>query len=51
VKKIKTTVALLLILCFAVSSLIVLVNAEPSWVMWSKTFGGTNYDRARKQKK
>jgi hypothetical protein len=28
------------------SSLIVLVNAEPSWVMWSKTFGGADYDQA-----
>jgi len=38
------TVALLLILCFAISSLIVLVNAEPSWVMWSQTYGGTADD-------
>jgi len=28
------------------SSLTVLVNAEPSWVMWSKTFGGVDYDQA-----
>jgi hypothetical protein len=27
-------------------SLIVLVNAEPSWVVWSKTFGGTSTDQA-----
>jgi hypothetical protein len=35
-----TTITLLLILCFAVVSLIVFFNAEPSWVMWSKTYGG-----------
>ena len=34
---------------FVVSSLIVFVAAEPaepSWVVWSKTFGGTSYDAA-----
>ena len=44
-KKITTTIALLLILCFVVVSLIVFFNAEhsePSWVMWSQTYGGTN---------
>jgi hypothetical protein len=43
-KKITTTVALLLIFCFVVVSLIVFFNAEhaePSWVMWSQTYGGT----------
>lgn len=27
------------------SSLVVLVNAEESWVMWSQTYGGTNGDQ------
>jgi len=48
-KKITTTVALLLILCFAVVSLIAFFNAEhsePSWVMWSHTYGGAENDYA-----
>jgi hypothetical protein len=44
--KITTTVALLLILCFAVSSLVFLVDAEPSWVEWSQTYGGIEDDGA-----
>jgi predicted secreted protein len=35
---------LLLILCFAVSSLVVLVHCDPSWIQWSQTYGGTNAD-------
>ena len=41
--------ALLLILCFAVVSLIAFFNAEhsePSWVMWSQTYGGAENDYA-----
>ena len=38
--------ALLLILCFAVVSLIAFFNAEPSWVMWSQTYGGTDWEIA-----
>jgi len=41
--------ALLLILCFAVVSLVVFFNAEhaePSWVMWSQTYGGADNDYA-----
>jgi len=40
----RAALILLLILCFAVSSLIVLVDAEPSWVEWSQTYGGTEND-------
>jgi hypothetical protein len=35
------TSVLILILCFSVVTLIGLVNAQPSWVMWSHTYGGT----------
>jgi hypothetical protein len=38
------TLILLMILCFAVSSLVVLVNAEASWVLWSQTYGGAGYE-------
>jgi len=38
--------ALLLILCFAISSLVVLVNAKASWVMWTGTYGGTENNYA-----
>jgi predicted secreted protein len=38
--------ALLLILCFAISSLVVLVNAKASWVMWTGTCGGTENNYA-----
>jgi len=44
-----TAPALLLILCFAVVSLIAFFNAEhsePSWVMWSQTYGGAENDYA-----
>jgi len=40
------TLILLMILCFAVSSLVVLVDAEPSWVMWTGTYGGTENNYA-----
>jgi hypothetical protein len=41
------TLTSLLILCFAVvSSLVVLVGAEPSWIEWSKTYGGLEDDGA-----
>jgi len=30
--------------CYAVPSLIVSVKAEPSWVLWSQTYGGTEDD-------
>jgi hypothetical protein len=41
-----TLIVLLLILCYSIPSLIVLVNAEPSWVIWSQTYGGTKEDSA-----
>jgi hypothetical protein len=40
------SIVLLLILCYCIPSLIVLVNAEPSWVIWSQTYGGTKEDSA-----
>ena len=38
-KKIVTLIIVLVIML--VSPLIVLINAEPSWVLWSQTYGGT----------
>jgi hypothetical protein len=44
-KPCKLILILILIFCFAVSFLVVLVGAEPSWVMWSRTYGGASRDR------
>ena len=40
----KTALVLLLILAYSIPYLIVLVSAEPSWVLWSQTYGGTEND-------
>jgi len=40
----RTAFTLLLILCYIIPSLMVLVNAEASWVIWSQTYGGTEDD-------
>ncbi len=43
-KRFTTLLTSLLILCFAVSSSVVLVDAEPSWIEWSQTYGGIEDD-------
>ncbi len=43
-RKFLTYVFVLSLLFVLISSLIVLVNAEPSWIIWSQTYGGADDD-------